>query len=146
MIVDKLMQIAYKASIAEAAGTSLFGDILDMSVARNNGLLSTDQPGFVITFTTAMVGAGASVQFTLVTDSDPALGSPTVLASSEVVATAAGIVGKQLFIPLPDTDLYEQYIGAQQITTGATITAGAVSIEFVANKRKWRAYPSSHYS
>lgn len=146
MIVDKLMQIAYQASIAESIGTSLFGSILDMSDVRNNGLLSTDQPGFVITFTTPMAGAGASVQFTLVTDADPALGSPVVIASSEVVATAAGVVGKQLFIPLPDTDLYEQYIGAQQITTGAAITDGAVSIEFVANKRKWRAYPSSHYN
>jgi len=147
MIIDKLMQVAHKASLAVAAGTRLFGSVLDMQVARNNGLLSaTQQPGFLITFTTAMAGAGASVQFALVTDAAANLATPTVLATSEVVATADGVVGKQLFIPLPDTDSYEQYLGFQQITTGATITAGAVSIEFTAGKRNWRAYPTSHYS
>jgi len=147
MIIDKLMQVEYKGTLAVATGTRLFGDALDMKDVRNHGHLSaSERPGFLITFTTAMAGVGASVQFALVTDSASNLASPTVLATSEVVATADGVIGKQLFIPLPDTDSYEQYLGFQQITTGATITAGAVSIEFTAGKRNWRAYPTSHYS
>lgn len=147
MIIDRLMQVALNASLAVAAGTRLFGNSLNMKDVRNNGnLASPDIPGFLITFTAAMVGAGSSVQFALVTDNNSGLISPTVLALSEVVPVAQAVVGKQLFIPLPITDSYEQYLGFQQITTGATITAGNASIEFTGSKRTWRAYPTSHYS
>lgn len=147
MIIDKLMQVAFKAALAVAAGTRLIGNSLDLTNARNHGIISTQSgPGFLITFTTAMAGAGSSVQFALVGDDNSALSSPKVLAMTEVVPVAEAIVGKQLFIPLPSTDSYEQYIGFQQITTGATITAGNVSIEYAADKRNFRAYPTSNYN
>jgi len=148
MIIDKLMSPAYKASIvAGATGNTLLGDALDLSDIRNNGMLNrSGNPGFVITFTTAMAGAGSSVSFAILTDSAANMATPVVLATSEVVALAAGLVGKQLFIPLPETDAYEQFIAIRQITAGAAISGGAVSVEFTSDMPKWRAYPSPPYN
>lgn len=143
MIIDKLLEIAYRLSLAVAVGTRTFGNVLDLQSIRNQGNLGdTEQPGFLITFTTAMVGAGSSVQFNLVADNAIGLPSPAVLAASPVIPVAEAIVGKQVFIPLPNTDLHERFLGVQQVTTGATITAGNVSIEFTSGRRTWRPYPS----
>jgi hypothetical protein len=65
----------------------------------------------------------------LVTDSDEALGSPTVLWASDVVPVAS-LVDKYVFgaIRLPKPDKLKRYIAAQIIIGTAALTGGAFDI------------------
>jgi hypothetical protein len=85
---------------------------------------------FVASVETACTSSGsATVQVKLVTDSDEALGSPTVLWASDVVPVAS-LVDKYVFgaIRLPKPDKLKRYIAAQIIIGTAALTGGAFDI------------------
>lgn len=74
---------------------------------------------------------GTSLKVDLVADDDPALGSPTVLCSSAVIAEASLIAGYRFRISLPPgIAVADRYLGLQFVTVGThstgKITAGIV--------------------
>lgn len=146
MLIDSLMSPARKLALnTGAAGNYDLGPAIDLDVARNNGVFSgqTVDPGFLLTVTTAATSGGAAtLNVQLLTDDNAAMSSPVVLGEFGVKALAALTLGAQFFLELPDTNLFERYIRFRQVTGVAAFTAGAVSVEFIANRRNWRAYPS----
>lgn len=146
MLIDSLMSPARKLAFnTGAAGNYDFGPAIDLDVARNNGVFpgNTFEPGFALTITTAATSGGAATaNFQLLTDDNAAMSSPVVLAEFGVKALADLALGKQYYLLMPDSNLFERYIRFRQVTGVAAFTAGAASLEFVANRRNWRAYPS----
>lgn len=146
MLIDSLMSPARKLAFnLGAAGNYDFGPAIDLDVARNNGVFPAQsvEPGFLLTITTtATSGGAATANFQLLTDDNAAMSSPVVIGEFGVKPLAELAVGKQHFLRLPDTNLFERYIRFRQVTGVAAFTAGAASLEFLANRRNWRAYPS----
>jgi hypothetical protein len=147
MIVDQILSPAIKTALSTyTVSTQTVGGsakVFDLGVARNNGLVGTgfNGPGWEINGRSATSGGAATAQLLLVTDDNSALSSPTTLFTSATF-TLAQMAKMDLFVPLPDTDLFERYL-AWRITVGtAVFTGGTLSIEFVGDKRQWRGYPS----
>jgi len=146
MIIDQLMSPAIKAALsAFTVSTQTVGGaakVLDLGVARNNGLLANPYgPGWDINFRGGTSGGAATAQLLLVTDDNAALSSATTLYTSPVY-TLANTVKTDLFVPVPETDLWERYMAWRIIVGTAVFTGGTLSIEYVANVRKWRGYPA----
>lgn len=150
MIIDKLLSPAIKRALADFTvstqtivppGNERAG-VMDWGAARNNGLLAkTYGPGWDINFRGGTSGGAATAQLLLVTDDNAALSSPTTLYTSPSFTLAQTVKG-DLFVPLPDTDLFERYVAWRIAVGTAVFTGGTLSIEFVADVRKWRGYPS----
>lgn len=130
MIADKLATFADDTALnTGVAGSYIIGDQIDLQVARNVGVaLGFAQLFLVIKVqTTATSGGAATGTFDLVTDSDSALGSPTVLASTAAFPVASMTAGTILgIIALPIGGTFERYLGIQQRTGTAAFTAGKI--------------------
>ena len=145
MIIDKLLSPAIKVLLSTftASANQLVGTAMDFGVARNNGLLSSsDGPGWLVSLKGATSAGASTAQVRLVTSATADLANPTVLWTSPSFALAdiAGL-GKQLWVEVPDTDDWKQYVGFQITVGTAVFTGGTISTQFAANKRKFRAYP-----
>lgn len=143
MIIDKLLSPAILLPLSGlSVATATLGGVMDFGVARNNGLLAnTYGPGWDINVVGATSGGAATARLLLVTDDNKALSSPTTLWDSGVV-TLANFANYRQLVPPPSNDLWERWV-AWRITVGtAVFTGGTLSIQFAANKRNWRDYPS----
>lgn len=150
MIIDKLLSPAIRRSLADFTvstqtitppGSGQSG-VMDLGVARNIGLLSKPYgPGWDINFRGGTSGGAATAQLLLVTDDNAALSSPTTLYTSPSFTLAQTVKG-DLFVPVPDLDTYERYLAWRIIVGTAVFTGGTLSIEYVADTRRYRAYPS----
>lgn len=143
MIIDKLLSPAIELALSGfTVSTQVVGEVMDMGAARNHGLVSTPYgPAWRIASRGATSGGAATATFTLVTDDNEALGTPTVLYTSPTY-TLAQMVERTLIVPMPDTDLYERYLAWRIAVGTAVFTGGTLSIEYAANHRRWRAYPA----
>lgn len=150
MIVDKLLSPAIKLALSTLTvstqtlippGNGQSG-VMDLGAARNIGLLSTPYgPGWDINVRGATSGGAATLSLILVTDDNAALSSPTTIYT--VPVTALGSLNKfDLFVPIPDSNLFERFIAWRAIVGGAVFTGGTLSVEFAANVRNYRAYPA----
>lgn len=144
MIIDKLLSPAIKVLLSSftASANQLVGASMDFGIARNNGLLSlSDGPGWLVSLKGATSAGASTAQVRLVTSASADLSSPTVLwtSASFALADIAG-VGKQLWVEVPDTDEWKQFVGFQITVGSAVFTGGTISAQFAANKRKFRAY------
>lgn len=148
MIIDQTLSPAIKTLLsAYAVSTQIVGGaskVFDFGVARNNGLVgkSFSGHGWEINGRGATSGGAATATLTLVTDDNAALSSPTVLYTSPTF-TLAQMVKMDLFVPMPDTDLFERYVAWRIAVATAVFTGGTLSVEYVADKRSWRGYPST---
>lgn len=144
MIIDKLMSPAVLKPLAGlSVGTNVLAS-LDMGVARNNGLFTgSPSPGFIVTIKGGTSGGLATIQLTIRTDDNEAMTSATTLFTGTAIAVAATAGdGTQFFIPMPDSDAYEQFLAVSAVVGTAVFTGGTISVEYVADKRNWRAYPA----
>ncbi len=146
MIIDQLMSPAIKTALSTyTVSTQIVGGatkVFDLGVARNIGLLSTPYgPGWEINARGATSGGAATAQLQLVTDDAPALPSPTILFTSTAY-TLAQMVKMDLFVPVPESNLWERYLAWRIIVGTAVFTGGTLSVEYVANMRNWRGYPA----
>lgn len=143
MIIDKLLSPAILLPLSSlTVSTQVIGSVMDWGQARNNGLLATPYgPGFDINVRNATSGGAATLTLQLVTDNNVSLSSPTVLFTTSALALAA-LNAYDSFVSLPETDSWERYVAWRAIVGTAVFTGGTLSIEFVANKRAWRAYPA----
>jgi hypothetical protein len=144
MIVDKLLSPSIKQplNVGLPVGTTTLGQVMDWGAARNQGLLAKPYgPGWDINIRNATSGGAATATLLLVTDDNAALSSPTTLFTSPTY-TLSQLAKMDLFVPVPETDLWERYV-AWRITVGtAVFTGGTISLEYVADVRKWRGYPA----
>lgn len=150
MIVDKLLSPAYKVALSgfAVATTTLVlpgsgqAGVMDLGAARNHGLLAKSfGPGWEINFRGGTSGGAATAQLILVTDDNAALSSATTLFSSPVFTLAQTVKG-DLFVPVPDSDLFERYLAWRLVVGTAVFTGGTLSVDFVADTRRYRAYPA----
>ena len=149
MIIDKLMSPAiktllstYTVSTQTVGGAAGVMDTGPTGLGRNHGLaVKPYGPAWRLAGRGATSGGAATATLLLVTDDNAALSSPTTLWTSPTY-TLAQMVKMDNLLQLPDTDAYERYI-AWRITVGtAVFTGGSLSIEFVGDVRRWRAYPA----
>lgn len=82
--------------------------------------------------------------FALVSDADPALGSPTVHDSRAIPASAL-VAGSKHFIALDPNENVERYIGLRGTLGGTTpsVTITAALMTFQAFTT-WKAYPNNY--
>lgn len=142
MICDKLATLADDTALnTGAAGSYIIGDQIDLQVARSLGNVGLGAVYLVIKVQTTATSAGAATgQFSLVTDDNGALASPTVVFSSPTFAVANMTAGTILaVIAVPVTQL-ERYIGLQQTTGTAAFTAGKVDAFFTTTPPALYAY------
>lgn len=145
MIVDKLLSPATPQLLASlTVSTQLLGAVMDFGSIRDQGLLATPYgPGWAIDVNGGTSAGAATLQLQLVTDDNVALSTPTVLWTGPAwtLANTAG-VGQDIWLQVPDLPNYERFIAFRAIVGTAVFTAGNLNVEYVANKRRWKGYPS----
>lgn len=149
MIIDKIMSPAIKTALSgytvstqTVGGATGVFDTAPTGLGRNHGLLAKAYgPGWRLAGRGATSGGAATAQFFLVTDDNAALSSPATLFTSNVYSLA-NMVKMDLFVPLLDSDSYERYLAWRIAVGTAVFTGGTLSIEYVADNRRWRAYPA----
>lgn len=147
MILDERAEFCDATALnTGAAGTYNIGDIMDMSVARDMG---NGQPLYLqIQVTTAVTSGGAAtVQFQLVSDATSSISTTTqtIHSKTDAIGKADLVAGYTLTIPLPPegSKAYERYIGVQQVTGTAALTAGAVNAFLTCDPSGWKAVPDA---
>jgi hypothetical protein len=149
MIIDRIQSPAIKTALSTytvstqtVGGAAGVEDLAPTGLGRNMGLMSKPYgPGWRLAGRGATSGGAATAQLFLVTDDNAALSSPTTLFTSPVF-TLANMVKMDLFVPVPDSDSYERYIAWRIAVGTAVFTGGTLSVEYVSDIRRWRAYPS----
>lgn len=132
MITDKLNTIADATALnTGAAGNYVIGDQIDLLVAANGiGTLLGQAALFlvIVADTTATSAGAATASFSLLTDGDPALGTPNVVATTAVWPVASMTAGTVLgILAIPPGMTWERYIGLRQTTGVAAFTGGAIN-------------------
>lgn len=143
MIIDKLLSPAVKLQLSTlSVATATVGTVMDWGAARNHGLIGKAfGPGWDINVRGATSGGAATASLILVTDDNVGLSSATTLFTIGVT-TLANLVKFDQFVKLPETNLWERYVAWRIIVGTAVFTGGTLSIEYVADARNWRGYPS----
>lgn len=149
MLVDKRSKFCAATALnTGAAGTYNLGDVYDLEVARDIGV--TGRPLFlVLTAATAIAVASSTgtVAFQLVSDSTSAPstdGSQTTHLRTAAFATSTSPIpaGSVLgVIALPqEGNVYERYLGIQQVTGTTAISAGAINAFLTTDPQGYKIY------
>ena len=152
MILDERTEFADAVSVANAAGTDLIGDVIDMTVARD---LGNGQPVYlVITTDTEIItgGTAGTIKFQLASDAAAAIatdGSATVHFDTGTFVTddtllideqlRAGGVIAVVALPL-EGQTYERYLGILAVVATTTVTAGNINAFLTLDPYGWKAY------
>lgn len=127
MYMDAQNRPSLNQSVAAGAGTIVSTDSIDLLSTVDNPSRSGRPMRAVAVLTTALAGAGTSVQAQLIASNNSNLSSPVVLATGTAAPVATAAAGTKLLdVPLPDIEGY-RYLGFQYIVAGGTTTAGAVT-------------------
>lgn len=153
MYLDERNEFCDAVSInTGAAGAYNMGDVIDLGpVSRDIG---SGQPLYlVISVDTGIAAAGAgTLQFNLVSDSqDPMAtnGTQSIHFSTGAIATGtatgtttlkAGTVLAAVALPMEGA-VYKRYLGIQQVTAAANVTAGKFNAFLTPDVSRYRAYP-----
>lgn len=144
MILDERTEFCDATSLnTGAAGSYIIGDVIDLGLAGRD--IGNGEPlEFVVQVdTTATSGGSATGLFSLVTDDNSSLSSPTVIVSSPAIAVATLVAGyTALRVKIP-AGTYERYIGVQQTTGTAAFTAGKVNAFLTPAVANTKAYADS---
>jgi hypothetical protein len=126
MYLDALLLVSNAQAVT---ATAVSTDKIDLGAVTPRRRIGTGEPmgfGVAIDVAADFTTGDETYQFNIVSDEDPALGSPTVIAS--FVRTAAQLAAGSLhFLPLPQDFPQERYLGLQFVTGGTspsvTVTA-----------------------
>lgn len=143
MFVDSRLLICDNDAVAQALGNNIApgSDVIDLT---KTGLAigSGEELELVIQVVTAFAGAGASVQYDLVSADNSALTvNRTVHASTGTRPVAAFSQGASFVLCPGDTEVFRQYVGLWVTVTGAALTAGAISAFITLEPAFSKAYP-----
>ncbi len=152
MILDERTEFADAVSVANAVGTDLIGDVIDMEVVRDIG---HGQPVYlVITTDTEVItgGVAGTIKFQLASDAQAAIatdGSASVHFDTGTLVTdddalnddrlnAGGVIA---VVALPsEGTVYEQFLGILAVVATTTVTAGAINAFLTLDPYGWKAY------
>jgi hypothetical protein len=130
-----------------AAGNYVIGDQIDLGVA-NGGLGAMIGLGalylVIVVEDAASSGGSATASFSLLTDDDSAMGSPTVLATTAVLPVASMTAGLLVaVIALPISTGVLRYLGLRQTTGTAAFTGGTINAYITPTPPYRYAYPQN---
>ena len=147
MIMDERTEFCDATALnTGAAGTYNIGDVIDLEVARNLGQKVIYL--VVQVSTTVTSGGSATVAFQLASDSTETLSTDDTQSkhfTSAAIGKATLVAGYRavvVAIPLEGV-AYERYLGLQQITAVAALTAGAVDAFLTLDPPGWEALPDA---
>jgi hypothetical protein len=139
MILDKQNLLSDDQDLAQTAATYLCTNAIDLGVPGTDSLGNTvrkdlgrgNHVELLVQITeTFTSGGAATLKVQLITDDAAALGSPTILQSTEAIALATLVAGYQFRISVP-VGVAERYLGVQYVIGTATTTAGKVTAGIV---------------
>ena len=144
MILDELLEFVDATAIATATGAALAGDVIDLgAVPQDFG--HGKAMYWVVNISTAVTsGAGATVQFKLMSDAaaaiNPATG--TVHVDTGAIAKATLVAGYMRVYPMPlgVGNVYERYLGVTTTVGTAVLTAGAFNSFLTYDPSYWKSY------
>ena len=141
MFTDKLLRVSEDQAVTSTAVST---DTIDLVQARDIGEGTPLYMNFAVT--TAMTG-GTSIKFEVITSANANLSSPTVIGSSDAIATANLTLGKNVvvrFNPLI-AEKGERYIGARYTVSG-TYNGGKITADVVETIGDGRKYYASGFT
>lgn len=153
MVIDKLLEIADAASVANTAGSSyLIGSQIDLGAAGEE--IGNGQPIYlIITVDTSIITAGlaGTIQFKLVSDDSASISTSTSTvhwASQLYVTDDAALndldAGDRIVVPLPAGEpAYERYLGLLYTVTTTDTTAGKINAFLSLDPYGNKAYPNA---
>ena len=126
MITDSLLRVSEDQAVTSTAVST---NTVDLGVARDMGEGTTLYMNFALTEAFANC---TSITFEVITSAAANLGTPTVIGSSAVIATAALTLGKNIVVRLNPTiaGKGQRYLGARYTVAG-TMNAGKVTADIV---------------
>ena len=144
MILDENLEFADATVLPTATGISLFGDVIDLSVARDIGAGHLPL-ALVIQITTAVVGTTSTVEFRLASDAAAAIatdGTATEHGRTDAFPEATLIAGYKivLIIPPEGGNVYERFLGVLSNVGTNVLTAGNANAFLTKNVAAWKAY------
>lgn len=147
MILDERLEFADAAAIALNIGNAIAPntDVIDLgSTPTLRDIGSGERMYLVLQVDTAFVGATATIQFQLASDSTANLAtSKTVHVDTGAIAVATWAAGYTLIYPLPIGAAYERYLGLWMTVATANVTAGKLNAFLTHDVSAWRAYDNA---
>ena len=142
MILDERTEFCDATSAILNIGNAIIGDVVDLGATPTLRDIGNGEPLYlVIQVTTAFVGATATIQFQLASDSTANLAtSKTVHYDTGAIAVASYIAGFTKVVALPMEVTYERYLGLWETVATANVTAGAINAFLTHDVAKWAAY------
>ena len=144
MILDERNEFADAAAIALNIGNAIAPntDVIDLGGTSQD--IGNGEPIYlVLQVDTAFVGATATIQFQLASDSTANLAtSRTNHIDTGAIAVATWAAGYTKIYPLP-LESYERYLGLWMTVATANVTAGKLNAFLTRNPAKWAALPDA---
>lgn len=145
MILDERTEFADAAAIALNVGNAIAPntDVIDLGSTPTLRNLGNGEPLYlVLQVDTAFVGATATIQFQLCSDSTADLAtSKTIHLDTGAVAVATWAAGYTKVLALPSELTYERYLGLWMTVATANVTAGKLNAFLTHDVAKYTAYP-----
>lgn len=147
MIIDDRLEFADAAAIALNIGNAIAPntDVVDTGATPTLKDLGNGQPLYlVLQVDTTFVGATATIQFQLATDSTANLAtSRTNHIDTGAIAVATWVAGYTLVYPLPMGVTYERYMGLWMTVATANVTAGKLNAFITTHPPSNPSYPDA---
>lgn len=147
MILDERTEFADAAAIALNIGNAIAPntDVIDLGATPTLQSLGAGQPIYlVLQVDTAFVGASATIQFELASDSTANLAtSKTTHINTGAIAVASYSAGATFVYALPPNANYERYLGLWMTVATANVTAGKLNAFLTLNPPIQTIYPDA---
>lgn len=160
-VIDKLLTFGTDESVAHAAGTVNFTNIIDLETARDVG---NGQPLYLVLLCTGGTsgiitgGSAGTIAFQLVSDSTTTIatdGTQSIHLKTKAYVTDDSALneidqGKVIFvgaIPVDGQEPYERYLALQYVVATTTTTEGTVTAYLsIDPPTVWKSYPDAAVS
>lgn len=148
MILDETLEFGDALAVGTGAADLLFGDVVDLGVARDIG----ETPLFlVIQVTTTFTGDATLIRFSLASDAAAAIAVDGTesehIQIGPFLSTAVLTAGSQFIAALPPKGgaaPYERFLGLIVERNGTTgITAGAINAFLTRNASAYTSFPDA---
>jgi len=147
MILDDLNEFADAAAIALNIGNALAPntDVIDLGATPTLRDIGTGEPLYlVLQVDTAFVGATATINFDLASDSTADLAtSKTIHWSTGALPVATWAAGYTKVVALPRDQNYERYLGLWMTVATANVTAGKLNAFLTRDVVRYMPYPDA---
>ncbi|MBP8282320.1 MAG: hypothetical protein KAX46_00130 [Chromatiaceae bacterium] len=147
MLLDERTEFADAAAIALNIGNAIAPntDVIDLGATPTlRDLGGGERLYLVLQVDTTFVGAGATIQFQLASDSTANLAtSRTNHIDTGAIALATWAAGYTKVIPLPTEATYERYLGLWMTVATANVTAGKLNAFLTNQAPAQYAYPDA---